>query len=716
MARSFFIWHPEPTQVLSKIRLSTLAAVLFSSLLGLQTLALADQGTERELHPVLHYQLDLTNPASRGEPPLRLSLQKDGTQTGPLDIISSAGVKYNLGEGKVQFDLSAFMFCLDFAEPAAGLRIEVLNPANLRIIDIPMVAPLNYQRGSKNLSTLLAESTQCFVRDGAGADTRLELLGPHPEVSCDASDPTCDSLFSSRFETPTNDKRSLEISIDVPQQVRVGELVTYSITIQNTGTDDIATLGFQELLTPSNPAFADAFWNSSESLRTCQPANLCGDVRSEPFHLRGNNLSLPAGATITINATREVWAGDSSTPPSQPGAFIELLAGAVAGDHPGSFPPAHATAVARLQVVADGTFIFAERLDDEDALPVTDSLEEGFNIRVNAQDSSSDNGSIPLQGLAVELAEVCQFVESGDCLDIDKSELGFLVSPSNALTDESGFADFQVSSAQPGRYRLTFEAPDDSLSDVNFVRSQDNVATVEVEFTPGAGHELVFVSLPDTVEINQEFVVAVQIQDQLGNLLSDDNSTEITLELESGPAGAELSGSLEAQVVGGIATFTDLSVDQSGGGYQLRASVLDSSYSLGVNMGLDNDPSNRLLEVEAAGSGVVTALVFSGGFGTFGSATPDQTRLLIVPPAGASEQAEISGSTWGFADGCTSDCVSDIVQAFPAGTADQGDWSLTFTHDAPADGVIVWNNPAITLIREPLSGGLSDAFEAHGGD
>lgn len=714
MKRSLFIWHPEPNQVISNIRLSTFAAVFFSTMLGLQTLAQADSGPERDLHPVLLHQLDLINPASRGEPSLRVSLQRDGIETGPLDIISGAGVKYDLGKGKVQFDLSAFMFCLDFSEPSAALRIEALNPANLRLIDIPMIAPLSYQRGSKNLSTQLADTTQCFIRDGIGADTRLLLLGPEPEVSCDASDPDCPFIFRSRFKQPSNDQRSLEVSFDAPQQVRVGELVTYSITLTNTGEDDIETLGFQELLTPSNPAFADAFWNISESLRTCQPSNLCGNVRAEPFHLRGNNLSLPAGATITINVTREVWAGDSNTPPSQPGAFIELLAGAVAGDHTGSFPPAHAAAVARIQVVADGTFIFAERLEDEAALPVTDSLDDGFNIRVNAQDSSS-SGSIPLQGLAVELAAVCEFIDSGACVEISKPELGFLVSPPQTLTDENGFADFQVSSERPGRYRLTFEAPSDSLSEANFVRSQDNVATVEVEFSPGAGHELVFVSLPDAVSVDQAFAVEVQIQDEFGNLLNEDNSTEITLELETGPVGAELSGSLDTQVTGGVATFTDLSVNKSGGGYQLRASVLDSSYVFG-SIGLGADPINRQIEVEMAGSGVVSGLIFSGEFGTFGSALPEQTRLLIVPPAGAGDQAEISGGDWGFADGCTTNCISDIILAFPSGTADEGEWSLTFTHDVPDNGVIGWNNPAITLIREPLSGGLSDAFMAHGGD
>jgi hypothetical protein len=692
---------------------STIGVLFFLPMLTLSGLAGADSTSERESHPVLHYPLDLIDPAQRGQPtPPQLIIRKGQAGTNAMGIISAGGVAYDLANGEIRFDLANYLFCMDFSSQPAPLNIRVGNAGGHRIVDIPVSSPLAYESGTqRRVSTTVADTTQCFISQGTGEQTELYLLGDMPEPACDPFTEACDKIFTARFDEAPVDQRSLAVSINAPNQGRVGQLISYSIEITNTSDLPIDRLGFQELFTPSNPNYANAYWNPNDTIRSCSPSAYCGDVRTEPFHFRGTNMSLPAGATITIEAMREIWSGAAELPAAQPGEYIELLAGAVAGDHTGRFPPAHASDVARIQVVSDGTFIYAEKLDEEAILPVTNDIEEGFNIRVHAQDSDS-GGSIPLEGLTIEFAGACEIIDSTTCNPV--TDPGFAVSQSELPTNEDGFADFRVISQTPGRYELSFAAPDGSLQGINFVDASDGVATVEVEFSPGAGDRLVFVNQSGSVIANAAYGVDVEIRDRFDNLLTEDNSTAIMLELEQGPVGAELGGTLLAQASGGVASFTDLTVDQVGSGYQLRASTLDQDYAID-SIALGADPISRTLLVETAGTGSVTSLIFAGSFGTFGSAVPEQTRMIVVPPAGPSDQFEISPGTWGFGSGCAAACVSNIITAFPDGTPDAGQWQITFTHDDPDDGIIGWTNPTITLIREELTG-LSASFNADFGD
>jgi hypothetical protein len=71
--------------------------------------------------------------------------------------------------------------------------------------------------------------------------------------------------------------------------------------------------------------------------------------------------------------------------------------------------------------------------------------------------------------------------------------------------------------------------------------------------------------------INPGFTVAVV--DQFGNVVTSDNSDTVTLAIGSNPGGGTLSGTLTVTVSGGIATFSDLSIDLAGDGYTLHATT-----------------------------------------------------------------------------------------------------------------------------------------------
>ncbi len=85
---------------------------------------------------------------------------------------------------------------------------------------------------------------------------------------------------------------------------------------------------------------------------------------------------------------------------------------------------------------------------------------------------------------------------------------------------------------------------------------------------------------------NQQPVV--EVQDAQGNTVVSDNSTEITLAIDSNPGSGVLSGTNPVTVTAGVATFTDLSVDNVGSGYTLEATsnpslTTDTSAAFDIN-------------------------------------------------------------------------------------------------------------------------------------
>jgi len=66
------------------------------------------------------------------------------------------------------------------------------------------------------------------------------------------------------------------------------------------------------------------------------------------------------------------------------------------------------------------------------------------------------------------------------------------------------------------------------------------------------------------------FDVTVQAEDSYGNTVSDFDGT-VTLSLSGGPSGASLGGTLTAPASNGVATFSGLTIDQTGDGYSVEA-------------------------------------------------------------------------------------------------------------------------------------------------
>jgi thiamine biosynthesis lipoprotein ApbE len=104
------------------------------------------------------------------------------------------------------------------------------------------------------------------------------------------------------------------------------------------------------------------------------------------------------------------------------------------------------------------------------------------------------------------------------------------------------------------------------------------------DITVGAAARLAFGQQPTNAAAGAAIdpAVTVRIEDALGNLVTG-ATQEVTLALGTNPGTGALSGTLSVAAVGGIATFSDLSIDQIGTGYTLVASA-------GVLSGATSDP------------------------------------------------------------------------------------------------------------------------------
>lgn len=128
----------------------------------------------------------------------------------------------------------------------------------------------------------------------------------------------------------------------------------------------------------------------------------------------------------------------------------------------------------------------------------------------------------------------------------------------------NGVATFgNVRISQPGSgYVLQARAP-----------ARPAVASARFNVTDRPPAALEFIEQPNNVPVNAAIAPAVQVA-----AMDDDGETvttfagTVTIALGSNPTGGQLGGTLSVQAVGGVATFSDLTIDRPGSGYRLRAS------------------------------------------------------------------------------------------------------------------------------------------------
>ncbi len=96
-----------------------------------------------------------------------------------------------------------------------------------------------------------------------------------------------------------------------------------------------------------------------------------------------------------------------------------------------------------------------------------------------------------------------------------------------------------------------------------------SVTTSPLTVTPAAPAALVIAAQPPTsVTAGSGFGLTVDVEDAFGNLVTGYGS-DISVGLTGGGAGAQLGGTLSVAASDGVATFSDLSIEQAGSGYSI---------------------------------------------------------------------------------------------------------------------------------------------------
>src|SRR5205807_1615238 len=96
-------------------------------------------------------------------------------------------------------------------------------------------------------------------------------------------------------------------------------------------------------------------------------------------------------------------------------------------------------------------------------------------------------------------------------------------------------------------------------------------SSTAVTVNPASAFQLLFVQQPSNTVANSVISPAVtaRITDQYGNTITGDNTDQVSVAIGTNPAGGSLSGTTPVTVSGGIATFSNLSINNVGNGYTL---------------------------------------------------------------------------------------------------------------------------------------------------
>lgn len=153
---------------------------------------------------------------------------------------------------------------------------------------------------------------------------------------------------------------------------------------------------------------------------------------------------------------------------------------------------------------------------------------------------------------------------SGKIVTWSKTGSGGSFGSATSTTNANGVASVTFTTGTVAGTVYTVTATDNTAVTGN----SSNITTVAGTFS-----QLVFGQQPTNTVAGQTITPAVTVieQDANGNTIASDNGTHITISILSNPSAGTLSGTTNVAVSGGIATFSSLSINNTGNGYTLQA-------------------------------------------------------------------------------------------------------------------------------------------------
>jgi uncharacterized repeat protein (TIGR01451 family) len=546
----------------------------------------------------------------------------------PADSDSLVAATYDLSTGALTLQLAEAtlasgtydspLFCFDFRDVASSSAFLSVTDANgHRVMPETDIAQfLSYDLASAQFILTPPAGFECFYRGLNTEAFGLEGQAPFDPVVGERNE---GSIFGDAFA-----EKVLGLQFQGLQEfVAPGDDLTYDLVLNNASDQTLTDIGLQELF-PANADFFDA--SLSQTSFTCPEDDACTGLSSlnGDGSLRFQGFDLDPGESATFRITRTV--DDSSLPETT----IRLFAGAVVG---GSASPYFDAAEAEVNVVgqaagldidsqgatADGESladVVVTVLDNEQrpvpnesvsfdsatgglqvtpasgttdssgevvfqAGPTTEAVEYTVSFTSDGLTGDGtvgfepgapfrlvvwvDTDNSPADGTTANVikAYVEDFYENEiSALTVDVLDNGGLDSlPSFATTDSSGTATFSATSTSAETYSVEI-----GLSGLTS-------ETVDTAFSPGAPHDLEFLTQPsDTPEGGtiQENIL-IRVVDEFDNWVENNSSIELTLQLRQGNSTVSTLG--VQTVENGETTFSNLDVGSApaGSDYRLRA-------------------------------------------------------------------------------------------------------------------------------------------------
>jgi hypothetical protein len=212
---------------------------------------------------------------------------------------------------------------------------------------------------------------------------------------------------------------------------------------------------------------------------------------------------------------------------------------------------------------------------------------------------------------------------------------------------DSGTHDFTVTLKSAGSQTVT--ATDKATSSIT------GKATVTVN--PGTASVLAFGQQPTTTAPGSVITpaVTVRVLDAYGNLVTGDNTDQVTLAIGTNPAGGTLSGTTTVTVSRGVATFSDLSINNAGTGYTLVATSSSGTLTGATSSAFNVAAGGTVIEdFETGGSWNVTGSGFVNAYrstaaahdGTYGLYMYSSSDWIYRSDTGAQVKAGDTLSVW----------------------------------------------------------------------
>jgi hypothetical protein len=137
-------------------------------------------------------------------------------------------------------------------------------------------------------------------------------------------------------------------------------------------------------------------------------------------------------------------------------------------------------------------------------------------------------------------------------------------------------ADYTFTSADAGVHTFTVTLKSAGSQTVTATDTVTSATTgnAAVTVSPAAASKLAFGQQPTNTVVGTTIspAVTVRVLDAYGNLVSGDDTDVVTVALGAGSPAGVLSGTTSATVSGGVATFSNLSINSTGTGFTLAGS------------------------------------------------------------------------------------------------------------------------------------------------